>query len=188
MPTMVQATCEFCGGGYSKMISQKDRQFCSTKCQYEARKLKVSGPTKCCSKCNRDLPLKKFWKSKIQASGYYPSCIECEKSHRRETINSNPMCFRCSFSKHTPKSPYCQDCERIIHKKPPRKWVSRRTGLESVNNFLLRKTTSTVHIADTSTANINGNRSVKKTGSTHRNIASVVLQGNTPLAFSQEGK
>ena len=132
MARMIQLTCEQCGIQYEKIAHEcrKDRRFCSTKCQYDARKVLQVGRTKCCTKCKRELTLDKFWKTDKRASGYYPSCMECEKSDRLKHMQNNPMCCRCWITPHTPKSLHCYDCQRIVSNRGPRKWISRRTGLE----------------------------------------------------------
>ncbi len=132
MATMIQLTCEQCGVRYEKIAHEcrENRRFCSTKCQYASFSRLQIGSIKCCTKCKRDLPLDKFWKSPQKASGYYPSCIECERAQRDERLITEPMCCRCGFSKHMPRSMYCQDCDRIVCNKGPRKWVKRTTGLE----------------------------------------------------------
>lgn len=130
---MIQMTCQQCGCHYEKQAGRfrKDRKFCSTTCRYESEKL--PSPTtgiKFCSKCKRKLILEKFWKSKTQASGYYPSCIECEISHRNQQLENNPMCIRCWISPHIKGNAYCAHCDRIMHSKPPRKRVVRTKGVE----------------------------------------------------------
>lgn len=84
---------------------------------------------KTCSKCKRELDESRFWKHTNKA-GIYPSCKECEKRKSVEAMASDPMCVRCKTVPHTPKSYYCTDCSRAVQKKPSRKWISRRTGLE----------------------------------------------------------
>jgi hypothetical protein len=82
-----------------------------------------------CSKCQRVLPLSAFakWHNK---AGIYPSCKECEKAHRAKYLTENPLCCRCKTKSHMNGDNYCTDCKRISKNQPPRKWVSRRTGLE----------------------------------------------------------
>lgn len=82
-----------------------------------------------CTKCKQLLPLFKFWSWK-KIPNNYPSCIECEKASRRQHLQENPMCCRCWISPHTPKGLYCLECDLIMHKRPPRKWIRRKTGLE----------------------------------------------------------
>lgn len=94
-----------------------------------AESRKFQGWMKECSKCKKVLPLYCFWRGPNK-SGIYPSCKDCERHKRHERQRIRPMCFRCGLVPHAPKSEYYADCLRILQNKPPRKWVSRRTGLE----------------------------------------------------------
>jgi hypothetical protein len=85
--------------------------------------------SKPCSKCKRVLPVTAFakWHNK---AGLYPSCRECEREHREKRLSENPLCIRCKLNPHAAHDAYCIDCKRILKHRPPRKWVSRRSGLE----------------------------------------------------------
>jgi hypothetical protein len=47
-----------------------------------------------------------------------------------KSLRENPNCRRCKAAPHAPGDFYCVDCSRIVRHKGPRKWFSRRTGLE----------------------------------------------------------
>ncbi len=84
---------------------------------------------KTCTKCNRVLDDKCFW-MRPKTGRLYPSCRQCEKHSNSEFLKRSPLCCRCKLNPHTCGDAYCSDCSRIVKKKNPRKWVSRRTGLE----------------------------------------------------------
>lgn len=49
---------------------------------------------------------------------------------RAKTLREHPLCFRCGAVPHASSDYCCNDCQRIVRNKGPRKWTSRRIDLE----------------------------------------------------------
>lgn len=48
---------------------------------------------------------------------------------RKERLASHPLCYHCKYRPHTPGNWWCTECRRE-RRHGPKKWHSRRTGLE----------------------------------------------------------
>ncbi len=79
---------------------------------------------KVCSKCKKDLPLKRFIKSPNYKDWKYPHCDSCRKEKRTRWLASFTLCIKCKGAPHRPTSPYCFDCLRAMDKrtKGPKKF------------------------------------------------------------------
>jgi hypothetical protein len=81
---------------------------------------------KTCSKCRVDLPRDSFVKSGRYLDGLYPSCKECRKKTRTESLTRKPFCWKCKKVRHIPNHPWCDSCLRKASGKGPAKFSRRK--------------------------------------------------------------
>ncbi len=67
---------------------------------------------KTCSKCKKDLPVKRFSRSPRYLSGRCSQCKGCQRATRAIWLKKKPLCCHCKTRPHTANHPYCYECER----------------------------------------------------------------------------
>ncbi len=72
---------------------------------------------KTCSKCKKDLPIKRFAKSPNYMSGRISHCCYCRKETKTLYLASFTLCIRCKSAPHRPSNPYCFDCLRTMDRR-----------------------------------------------------------------------
>jgi hypothetical protein len=74
---------------------------------------------KTCSKCKKDLPIKRFVKSNRYIDGHYPICKYCRKETLQRWLVAHTLCSKCKTESHLPNSVYCYRCRRIADTRSP---------------------------------------------------------------------
>lgn len=82
---------------------------------------------KTCSKCKKDLPIRRFVKSPRYFDGRHPICFFCRRESRILWLSNNPLCSRCKSEPHMPKNAYCFRCDRIKKNRSEIPKFKRRT-------------------------------------------------------------
>ncbi len=72
---------------------------------------------KTCSKCKKDLPIKRFYKSPNYHDGKHPHCCYCRQAYRLIRLSKFPLCIHCKQEPHRPNSSYCFHCQRAMDKR-----------------------------------------------------------------------